>query len=621
MANFKSIRQGIALNELHVQGETIPEIFLKQTEKYGTSKAAIRYKSKGKWKEYSWSDYYDNVEKVAGGLINLGVEQGDKVAIISTNCPEWLFICLAAYSLGVYLVPIYPNSTPEQTKYVVEHSESKVLFVQNHEQESKTAGWRDKSTGLDKIILIFGEPSDGVMKYDALIKSGIEQQNRAPVFLKNKIDDLTPDSPAEIIYTSGTTGPPKGVILTQKNLVHATKALVTRFHTANEEDTISFLPLSHIAEQLQNVCGGIAMGSRVSFATNIETVREELTEVHPTLFLAVPRLYEKVYAGVMETVASSSFFKRFIFNRALSVGKKAGKLKNSGQKIPFMTEFQYRIAEKLVFGKMKTKLGLERTRIFFSGAAPLSAEVSEFFMSAGIDIHEIFGQTETAGICNANPYMRIVPGSVGPPLPGCETAILEDEEIGKNEEDGEILVKGDNICSGYWKNEEATKQTIKDGWLYTGDVGHFDKNGYLYITDRKKDIIVTAGGKNISPQQMENRLKMNQGIGQAVIIGDKKKYIVALLTIDEEALPKLCENLGIEKLNIESAVGNNAIREKFQEYIDKLNENFAKFEKIKYFRILPKDFTVENGDMTPTMKIKRKVVHEKYKDTIDSMYS
>ncbi len=611
MRNFNSIHKGEPLKELPVPGETLPEIFLKQVKKYSSNRVALRYKRDDCWKEHSWSDYFNNVEKVAGGLIKLGIKPLDRVCLLSTNCPEWLFICMAVQSLGAYLVPIYPNNTPDQAKYVVEHSESKLVFVQNYEQLSKTDSWRNELINLNKIILMFGEPPTEVMKYEELMTLGSEQHDEVPGFLKDHIANLTPNSPAGIIYTSGTTGPPKGVILTQKNLVFETTSLLTRYDYVYEEDTISFLPLSHIAEQVLTICIGIILASTVSFAQSIETIKDDLVEVRPTLFFSVPRLYEKVHSTILETVSISPFIKRLLFNWALNVGEKVRISRNSNQEIPFITRKKWNIANMLVFRKLRQKLGLDRTHLFASGAAHLSAEVSRFFGAMGMDIIEVFGQTECTGVCNSTVPGKTVPGAVGPALPGCEVTIAED---------GEIVTKGDNVFSGYWKDKNASDEALKDGWLYTGDIGFFNEEGYIHITDRKKDIIVTAGGKNVTPQNIENLLKLNQGISQAVVIGDKRKHLTCLFTLDTDSLPKLCGQLDIDVLTPEQAVENESIIKIFQGYVDKVNADLAQFETIKYFRILPHDFSVETGELTPTMKVKRRVIHQKYKQIIDSMY-
>ena len=611
MTNFSSIQKGVPLKELPVPGKTLPEIFQKQAEKYGSNRIALRYKSDDRWKGHSWSDYYNNVEKAAGGLLKLGIKPLDKVCILSTNCPEWLFICLAVQSLSANLVPIYTSNTPEQVKYIVEHSEAKFLFVQNLEQFSKTDTWRGELDYPEKTILIFGEPSDDVMKYEELITLGSAHQNENPGFLKDHISNLTPDSPAGIIYTSGTTGPPKGAILTQKNIVFESNSLKTLYTDVYEEEMISFLPLSHIAEQILTIYAGIILASKISFAQSIETIKETLVEVRPTLFFSVPRLFEKVHSAIMETVSISPFIKRSIFNWALNVGDKVREYRNSNRNIPFITGKKWNIANKLVFSKLRQKLGLDQTHLVASGAAPVSAVVSKFFGAMGLDIFEVFGQTECTGVCNATVPGKTIAGAVGPPLPGCEVAIAED---------GEIVIKGDNVFSGYWKDKDATDEALKDGWLYTGDIGYFDEEGYIHITDRKKDIIVTAGGKNIAPQNIENQLKLHQGISQAVVIGDKRRFLTCLFTLDTDSLPKLCEQLSIDVLTPEQAVENEFIINKFQEYVDKVNANLASFETIKYFRILSHDFSVETGELTPTQKVKRNVIHQKYEEIIDLMY-
>ena len=612
MTKFTTIHKGPPLRDIPVTGKTLPEIFLKQVAKYSSDRVALRFKKDGLWQEYTWEDYYDQVEKVAGGLAKLGIGPQDKVCLLSTNCPEWLFISLAVQSLGAYLVPVYPSNTPEQVKYLVEHSEAKLLFVEDPDQLCKTDGWRNELNNLEKTILLFNEPPAGVMKYDELIRLGTEKQNATSGFLKQQIEKLTPDSPIGIIYTSGTTGPPKGAILTQKNIVFEITSLMTRYDTAYEEETLSFLPLSHIAEQVLTIYVGIILANIVSFARSLETVRDDLVEVRPTLFFSVPRLYEKVYSGILETVSVSSFIKRSLFNWAVKVGENTRICRNSTKHMPFIAGIKWAVANRLVFSKIRQKLGLDRTGFFASGAAPLSAEVSRFFGAMGIDILEVFGQTECTAVCNSTLPGKTVAGAVGPPVPGCEVAIAED---------GEIVTRGDNVFSGYWKDKNTTDEVLKDGWLYTGDIGFFDEDGYIHITDRKKDIIITAGGKNVTPQNIETQLKSFPGVSQAVVIGDKRKHLTCLFTLDMDGLSKLCNQLGIAVMNAVEAIQNQSIIARFQEYVDKINAELASFETIKYFRILPNDFSVETGELTPTLKMKRQVINQKYKEIIDSMYS
>jgi long-chain acyl-CoA synthetase len=480
--------------------------------------------------------------------------------------------------------------------------------VENQEQLLKTENWRNTLPGLGKTILIFGEAPVDILPYAELLALGADA---SPHFLQDQVDKLTPDSPAGIIYTSGTTGPPKGVMLTQKNVIFVARSFLTRFHDIYEEETISFLPLSHIAEQLLTIVAGTIVADKISFAQAIETVREDLLQIRPTLFLSVPRLYEKVYSAILETSASASFFKRHLFNWALKIGDKARKYRNSSRRIPKWTLSQWKIAEQVVFKKIRKKIGLDRTHFLVSGAAPLPAEVSRFFGSMGMDIYEVFGLTETTGVCCTTLPGKTVPGAVGPPIAGCEVKIADD---------GEILTRGENIFSGYWKDDAASNEVLKNGWFYTGDVGYFDEDGYIHITDRKKDLIVTAGGKNIAPQNIENLLKLNQGISQAVVVGDRRRYLTCLFTLNKESLPKLCAQLGIGVLTVEEAVKNKIIINKFQEYVEKVNSVLSRFETIKYFRILPNDFSVETGELTPTLKLKRRIINEKYKSIIDLMY-
>ncbi len=607
------IIKGKPLNDLPVPGETLPEIFLKQRELYGSDRVALRTKkSNGFWKEYSWNDYFDNVQNVAAGFLSYGIKPLDRVCLVSTNCPEWLFISMALQSIGAYLVPIYPNSTPDQVKHIVEHSEANLLIVQDHGQLRKIESWHDQVNNMPEIVLMSGEPFKGTIKYDEFINKGLVWiKNNPPSFLEDHIKKLTPKSPVGIIYTSGTTGPPKGTIALQKNYIFEARSLSTLYDNIFEEETISFLPLSHIAEQIQTISCGIALAFTVSFATSIETVKDDLTQIRPTLFFSVPRLYEKVHSAISDSVATSPFIKRSLFTWALKVGEKIRLYRNNNLKIPFIEQKKWALADKLVFSKVKKKMGLDRTHFYLSGAAPLSIDVAKFFGSMGMDINEVYGQTECTGISNATNFGKVVPGTIGPPMPGCEVGILDD---------GEIVIKGDNNFMGYWKDKEMTQEVLKDGWLHTGDIGCFHDDGYLEITDRKKDIIITSGGKNTAPQNIEGLIKGYPCISQAVVIGDRRKYLTCLIALDEESLPRFCDHIGVGRLGPGEAVKNETIIGTVQKYINKVNANLARFETIKYFRILPANFSIETGELTPTMKVKRQVVNEKYKHIIDSMY-
>jgi long-chain acyl-CoA synthetase len=612
--NHKMIKtiKGKPLKDLPVPGETLPEIFLKQRNKYGSDRVALRTRNNGSWEEYSWNDYFDNIEKTAAGFLDFGIRPFDRVCLISANCPEWLFISMALQSIEAYLVPIYPNSTPEQVKHIVEHSEANLLVVQDHEQLAKIEKWRNQADNMPEIILMSGEPVSGTISYDAFINRGSDwMENNSPQFLEDLIKKLTPKSPVGIIYTSGTTGPPKGTIALQKNYIFEAQSLLTLYDHIFEEETISFLPLSHIAEQIQTVSCAIAGAFTVSFARSIETVKDDLPDIRPTLFFSVPRLYEKVYSAITQSIETSSFIKRSLFNWALKVGGKIRLYRNNNLEIPYIEQKQWALANKLVFSKVKKKMGLDRTHFYLSGAAPLPIDVARFFGSMGMDINEVYGQTECTGISNATDPGRVVPGAIGPPMPGCEVGILDD---------GEIIIKGDNNFMGYWKDKDKTDKVLKDGWLYTGDIGYFHDDGYLEITDRKKDIIVTSGGKNTAPQNIEGLIKGYPCISQAVVIGDRRKYLTCLIALDEDSLPTFCDRIGVDRLDPGEAVKNDTVIGNIQKYIDKINADLARFETIKYFRILPGNFSIETGELTPTMKVKRQVITEKYKHIIDSMY-
>lgn len=583
-----------------------------QARKYADSRVALRYLAKEGWRDVSWTDYLRNVEAAAHGLHGLGLGTGDKLALLSTNCPQWFYTDLATQALGAATVAIYPNNTPDQIEYIVEHSESKILVVEGKGALEKTRPLLDKLECLEQIVVYDDALADErIVSFDRLLLAGAEAAQNSPDAWRRWLDALEPGMLATIQYTSGTTGPPKGAMLSHGNLICEANTIDQGWHMT-EEETISVLPLSHIAERLQGVCIGLYGGNKVTFARSLDTLREDLLMVRPTVLACVPRLYEKFYAGITESVKTAGGLKEKLFNWSLGVGEQVMHLRNQGnQPVPLVLRLKWGLAQALVVEKLKASLGVDRCRMFISGAAPLSATVSSFFGSLGMDIYEVYGQTECVGVCTANPRFGVRPGLVGQAVPGQEVRIAGD---------GEILIKGGNVFLGYHKDPEATAEALVDGWLHTGDVGEFDDEGYLRVTDRKKDIIVTAGGKNVAPQNIENILKTYTGISQVVVLGDKRKYLTALITLDAEALPAVGAELGIDPGAIAEPHTHDALIGRIQGYVDEVNTRLARYETVKYFRLLPVDFSIESGEMTPSLKVKRRVVQERYASVINQMY-
>lgn len=581
-----------------------------QADRFG-SRPALRYRADGKWCEISWEEYRSRVLDVAGGLQSLGVANGDRVCLLSHNQPNWVMGDLGILACGAVSVPAYPNSIPSQLAYLLQHAQAKVILLADGAQLRKIQQVWSECPDLKVAVLLDDDESladgESVLCFSDLIAKG-----RA--FGTDTIEagiasaDTDPDEMATIIYTSGTTGPPKGVMLSHKNLIFEADAILAVAQLDSEDSTLSFLPLSHVAERLQGELVGVSAGLTVNYAESMDTILRDAGETNATTLLCVPRLWEKIYATIQSGLKDASPLKKRIFDWSMAVGTECFTLENNGGQVGHVLSAKRAIANRLVFSKLRAKLGLLHSRILLSGAAPLSATVGTFFASLGLRIQEAYGQTECVGVSNLNPAHRIKFGTVGPPLPGVEVKIAED---------GEILVRGDNVFLGYFKDEAATAAALVDGWLVTGDIGEFDAEGYLKITDRKKDILVTAGGKNVAPQNIENLLKPYGGISQVVVVGDKRKFLSALITIDPEEMAKA---LDLKLGAAEEWVSHKGVIAQVQSYVDSVNATLASYETLKKFKILPRDFTIEDGELTPTLKVKRRIVQKQYEGLIDSMY-
>lgn len=595
--------------------DTVPRLLLWSAEKRA-DKPALRRKEFGLWHDITWNDYLENVKNVCLGLMSLGFEKGDKASIIGENSPEWVFADLGIMCAGGVTVGIYATNAAEQCEYVVADSDSKFYFAENEEQLDKALFFRERTPNLEKIIVWdmeglhdFIDPM--VISFDDLLKMGAEYGVRNPSAFTDSVNQGKPDDLAVLIYTSGTTGPPKGAMLSHGNMLYIANAMED-FNPVDEKDEfLSFLPLCHIFEQLFTVLACLRYGSVVNFIENTDTVMSNMMEVSPTVGYAVPRIWEKYYSMVMIKMADATWFKRMMFKAGLGVGLKHARLKLSNERIPAMLNFLYWLAYIAVFRKLKKRMGFDRMRVAFSGAAPISPDVLIFYHAIGVSIREGYGQTEGTGITTGVMNDNFKLGTVGQPLPGCEVKLAED---------GEILVKSPGVFKGYYKNEAATAGTLMDGWLYSGDVGIIDEDGFLKITDRKKDLIITAGGKNIAPQYIENKLKFSPYINDAVIIGDCRKYLTALIVLDEENVVKFAQDKKIPFTTYESLTGNNDVIDLIEKEIEGVNKNLSRVEQVKKFRILPKKLYEEDGEVTPTMKVKRKYINEAFCDLIDAMY-
>jgi long-chain acyl-CoA synthetase len=609
--------------------QTIMEKFHERVRSH-PSQVAFRYNVNGEWRDLTWRNYGDSVKQVAKGLLALGFGHGDKISLLSNNRPEWHITDVGAMALGGATAAIYTTNSPEQVAYIVSHSESKVAFVDVVDQLEKILKMRSEVPNLQKVVVFEGYQGDAdadfVMTWDDFLKSGSALDDSR---YEEATAKVSPDDLATFVYTSGTTGPPKGVMLTHANVWTTAQMLDERLPFAELTSggetarALSYLPLSHIAERMTSHMMHIYNGSETWFARSIDHLLEDLQACKPTYFFGVPRVWEKFYAGVTAKMAAAdpNDRKTKLAKKAVEAGKQVTKAEQEAiarggraedAKVPLGLKLQHAALDKLVLHKIRAAFGLERCGLALSAAAPLAPELIWFFHSIGIKISEGYGQSEDNGPTTWHPIGRVKIGTVGQPLMGVEVKIAED---------GEILVRGGNVMKGYYKDEKATRETIDDdGWLHSGDVGELDEHNYLKITDRKKDLIITAGGKNIAPQELENRLKSSHPlISQVVVIGDKRPFLTCLVTLDEEKAPSWAKEHGIEVGIVEIANHERTIKE-IEGAVNQLNQGLAKVEGIKKFRILERDFLQEEEEITPTMKVKRKKINEIYADAIEDMY-
>jgi len=595
--------------------ETTPLIFRETVRKYG-DRVAMREKAYGLWRDVSWAEYFSRVRAVSCALISLGLKRGDRAAIIGDNCPEWVTIEMGIQCAGGVAVGIYATNAWQQVEYVIQNSGAIFFFVENEEQLDKWLSFRDNAPSLERVIVwdqeglrYFVDPL--VMTYDELLETGRRAAEREPALFEKRMEEVRPEDISMLIYTSGTTGPPKGAMLTHRNLTWMGRAITTDNPMFDTDEVMSFLPLCHVFEQLFSVLGHITVGFVVNFIESPDTVTDNMIEISPTVGYAVPRIWEKYYSGVAIRMSDATWFKRTAFFAALKIGRKRASLLMSFARIPAYLRVLYRLAHFAVFRKLKERLGFERMRIAISGAAPISPEVLHFFQSIGVNLVEGYGQTEGTGVTCVSRAGRVKFGTVGPPLTGTEIRIAED---------GEILVRSPGVFKGYFNNPEATAEAVRDGWLCSGDVGEIDGDGYLRITDRKKDIIVTAGGKNISPQYIENRLKFSPYINDAVVIGDRRKFLSCLIMIDEDNVVKYAQDNKVQFSTYRDLTRTPEIVGLIRGEVDRVNDSLSRVEQVKRFTILPKKLYEEDGEVTPTMKVKRKYVNEAFSDLIEAMY-
>lgn len=576
------------------------------------ARPCFRYVENGTWQTLNWLEVRSKVTRLSGGLRRFGIKLGDRVCILSKTRCEWTIADLAIMASGAVVVPIYESSTPDQICYIIENSGAKVIFVENESQYKKVLSVQKKLPELRQIIcfdeLSSKKPIEGVYSLDEAMMLGGDAGEKV---YRESIDLLKPENEASFVYTSGTTGDPKGAVLTHKNFLAALDSAAEVLHFDVDTESLIFLPLAHILARMVQFIQ-LSDGFVHCYAESIDRLLANITEVRPHFIASVPRIFEKIHSRVLQDVAASSPMKKNIFHWALGVGRERSRYLLNQQRVPILIAAQYELAHRLVFSKLHKKLG-GRMKFFISGGAPLSAEVGAFFHAFGFEILEGYGLTETTALVSINRPGATKMGTVGKPFSGMALKIAAD---------GEILTKGGAVFSGYYKNPESTAEAIDaESWFHTGDIGELDAEGFLRITDRKKDIIVTAAGKNIAPQNIENLIKTDPYISQIVIHGDRRKFLSALVTLEKPEIEKFAKLHHIPFDKYDELVANEKVFDFIRTRIDEKNKQLAKYETIKRFAILPDDFSVESGELTPTLKIKRKVIAQKYRSIFDNFYA
>jgi long-chain acyl-CoA synthetase len=588
--------------------ETLSQVFQSTCRTYRKD-CLLTSKREGRYVPISTAEFEERVRNLSAGLVELGLGPGHKVVLFSENRPEWIMTDFAVLCAGGVTVPIYTSLMPEQIKYIVNDSDATIVVCSNSELWLKVEAVRKELPAVRHYIMIDDEAPAGVLTLGEVAGRGKAAAAASPGAFDAAAGAIRPDDLASIIYTSGTTGTPKGVMLSHGNFVSNSKALdaVTEF---NDTDTIlSFLPLSHVLERMTTF-SFLYKGATIAYAESVDTVAENLTEIRPTIMISVPRLFDKIYAKVMDNVLTQSPLKRKIFFWAVRVGKKAGAAKLRGEPVPRGLAAERELAAKLVFSKVIEKTG-GRVKFFVSGGAPLSKDVAEFFYALGVTILEGYGLTETSPVLTCNTFPKLRFGTVGQPVPGIEIKIAPD---------GEILARGPNIMKGYYKKEAETREVMAGGWFHTGDIGYLDPDGYLVITDRKKDLIVTAGGKNVAPQPIENMLKANPFVLNAVVVGGSRKFISALIVPDFEKLEAYARSNGIPFRDRAELCGREDIRSFLLAEVNRSTPDLASYERVKKIALLDRDFELEAGEVTPTLKLRRSFIEGKYKPLIDLLY-
>jgi long-chain acyl-CoA synthetase len=596
--------------------DTVPALFWSTVRERGDM-VALREKDLGVWRSITWRDYGERAKHTGLALIALGLERGDCACILSHSNPEWFFCDMAIQGAGGVSVGIYPTDVAAQVEYLVDDCKGRFIFAEDEEQLDKVLEVRDRLPTLEKVIVLdmeglrdFHDPM--VMSFDELLERGRRYAEKYPDLWEERIGEPEADDLAILIYTSGTTGPPKGAMISHRNILFQVDRGERYLPLLDQRhELFLFLPLCHIAARLFGLFYQLGHDIVINFAESPETVPENIREVQPTLFFSVPRIWEKFYSGVAISVKEATALQRWAYRKALGIGYRAAEFELEGLPIPAGVKIMRWLADLLVLRNIKRMIGLDRAVYAGTGAAPIAPDLIKWYMALGLPIREVYGQTENTGLATAAPPDEVKPGSVG--------KAIYDTELSLSLQ-GEILLKGPHVFMGYYNNPEKTRETVVDGWLHTGDVGEMDNQGWVRITDRLKDIIITAGGKNITPSEIENQLKFSPYISDSVVIGDKRKYLTCLIMIDYDNVANYAQEHDVPFTDFASLTRAPEIVDLVDEEVEKVNRLFAQVETIKKFNIIDHELDLEDEELTPTMKLKRGFVNKKYETVIEAMY-
>ena len=599
-----------------VPGDTIVAALRRRAAEQGGDPAMRHRGADGAWVVVTWADYAAAVGEVAAGLTSLGIGPGECVAVLASNRVEWHLADHGILGNGDVTVPVYPTSAPEQIAYILGHTKVRLAFVEDDEQLDKVRRIRSQVASLDHVVVFdppAGAPADpGVITFDELRARGRAHLATDPSFVDDRAASITPDQLATLVFTSGTTGPPKGVMITHANIMWTLRSATRPFEIRSGERLLSFLPLSHIAERVMSDFLPIAVGGETWFARDLASVREDLLDCRPTVFFAVPRVWDKLHEAVVAKLAERPAPVRRAFAALEALGRRKVEHEQAGGRPDPVTGVVHGVLDRVVGAKVRHGLGLDQARVLITAAAPIHPDLLRWFHAIGMPLIELYGQSEDCGPTTANLPGRNKIGTVGPAIPGVTVRIADD---------GEILVKGGNVCAGYYRDPEATASLIdEDGWMHTGDLGTLDVDGYLTISGRKKDLIINAAGKNIAPQNIEVDLRNAPLIAQAVVIGEGRRYLTALITLDPDSAKAWAESRG-KPADGEALAQDPDLLAEIQRAVDDVNAKRSRVEAIKKFRVLPGDFTLAGGELTPTLKPKRHVIAERHRHAIEALYA